>query len=293
MTKIYTKIHDILEIGDNFPTVIMGVINLSPESFYQGSVYVEPEKIRDAASEMIKNGAQILDIGGRSTAPWSEKITIDEEVNRMRTAIETICKIIPDNIIISVDTQYREVAEKAFDIASKAKRKIIINDVSCLKTDPDLTDFIITKDLPIIIMASKKVPGDLCTMDEIIKEFDYTIKNLKRKGYDENKIILDPGIGHWIEQKTHISDLKIIGNLQKLKKFNKPILVAISRKSFIGTTLNISEPEKRLNGTLAATSIAVYKGAHIVRTHDVTPQLLEFVKISKAIYDFTENRQSP
>jgi len=242
---------------------------------------------------MVKFGAQILDIGGRSTAPWSEKISIEEEINRVKNAMEIVCEIIPDNIIISADTQYREVAEKALDIATKKKKKIMINDVSCLKTDPDLTDFIITEDLPIVIMASKKVPGDLCTMDEIVKEFDYTIKNLKRKGYDENKIILDPGIGHWIEQKTHIYDLKIIGNLQKLKKFNKPILVAISRKSFIGTTLNISEPEKRLNGTLAATSIAVYKGAHIVRTHDVTPQLLEFVKMSKAIYDFTENRQSP
>jgi len=293
MKKVYVKLFDFLEIGDEFPPVIMGVINLSPESFYKGSVYNEPEKIKKAATDMIKNGAKILDIGGRSTAPWSEKISIEEEVNRMKIAMEIVCELIPEDIIISVDTQYREVAEKAFDIATKAKKKIIVNDVSCLKTDPTLKDFIIAKDLPIIIMASKKIPGDLCTLDEIIKEFDYTIKTLKKKGYNENKIILDPGIGHWIEEKTHIYDLKIIGNLQKLKKFNKPILVAISRKSFIGTTLNINEPEKRLNGTLAATSIAIYKGAHIIRTHDVTPQLFEFVKMSKAIYDFTENRQSP
>ena len=289
MNRIYTKLHNFLEIGDDFPTIIMGVINLSPESFYKGSVYEEPQRIKKAAREMIKNGAQILDIGGRSTAPWSEKITVEEEINRMKIAMEIVCGIIPDNIIISVDTQYRKVAEKAFEIATKAKKKIIVNDVSCLKTDPSLKDLIIDKDLPIIIMASKKVPGDLCTLDEITKEFNYTIKDLKNKGFDENKIILDPGIGHWIQEKTHIYDLKIIGNLQKLKRFNKPILVAISRKSFIGTTLNISEPEKRLNGTLAATSIAIYKGAHIVRTHDVTPQLFEFVKMSKAIYDSTKN----
>ena len=283
MKKIYTKLFDILEIGDDFPTVIIGVINLSPESFYQGSVYEKPEKIRKAASEMIKNGAQILDIGGRSTAPWSEKISIEEEVSRMKLAMEIVCEIIPDNTLISVDTQYREVAEIAFKIATKSNKKIIINDVSCLKTDPSLTDFIVEKDLPIIIMASKEVPGDLCTIEEIIEEFDDTIKNLKQRGYNENNIILDPGIGHWIEEKTHFYDLKIIGNLYKLRELNKPILVAISRKSFIGTTLNIPEPEKRLNGTLAATAIAIYNGAHIVRTHDVTQQLFEFIKIAEEI----------
>ncbi len=283
MKKIYTKLFDFLEIGDDFPTMIMGVINLSPESFYKGSVYVEPKKIRDAASEMIKNGAQIIDLGGRSTAPWSEKITIEEEINRMKVAIESICEIISDNIIISVDTQYRKVAEVAFNIATQANKWIIINDVSCLKSDPSLTDFIIEKDLPIIIMASKKVPGDLCTINEIIEEFKNTIKNLKKKGYDENKIILDPGIGHWIEEKTHIHDLKIIGNLQKLKELNKALLVAISRKSFIGTTLNIPDPEERLSGTLSATAIAVFNGAHLVRTHDVNNQLIDIVRMAEEI----------
>ncbi len=283
MSKIYTKLYDFLEIGDDLPAVIMGVINLSPESFYKGSVYVEPKKIRDAASEMVKNGAQVLDLGGRSTAPWSEKITIEEEIERMKIAIGTVCEIIPNNIIISVDTQYRKVAEAAFEIATLANKKIIINDVSCLKSDRSLADFVIEKELPIIIMASKKTPGDLCTIDEIIGEFKSTIGNLKNKGFDENKIILDPGIGHWIEEKTHIYDLKIIANLQKLKNLNRAILVAISRKSFIGTTLNIPDPEERLNGTLSATAIAVFNGAHIVRTHDVNPQLIEIVKMAEEI----------
>ena len=283
MKEIYAKLFDLLEIGDNFPTVIVGVINLSPESFYKGSVYEKPEEIRETTSEMIKNGAQIIDIGGRSTAPWSEKITVEEEVNRVNLAMENVCKIIPEDVLISVDTQYREVAENAFNIASKENRKIIINDVSCLKTDPSLADFIIDKDLPIIIMASKRVPGDLCTIEEIIEEFNNTVNILKKKGYDENKIILDPGIGHWIEEKTHLYDLKIIGNLQKLKELNKPILVAISRKSFIGTTLNIPDPENRLNGTLAATAIAIFNGVHIVRTHDVNNQLLEIVKMAEEI----------
>ncbi|MFX1591921.1 MAG: dihydropteroate synthase, partial [Promethearchaeota archaeon] len=99
----------------------------------------------------------------------------------------------------------------------------------------------------------------------------------------ENNIILDPGIGHWIEKKIHLYDLKIIGNLQRLKKLNKPILIAISRKSFIGTTLNIPDPENRLNGTLSATAIAVFNGAHVVRTHDVNDQLLEIIKMAEEI----------
>ncbi len=283
MKKIYTKLFDFLEIGDVFPTVIMGVINLSPESFYKGSVYNKPEEIRAAASGMIKNGAKILDIGGRSTAPWSEKITVEEELNRISLAMENLCKVIHKKIIISVDTQYKEVAEKAFDMATKEKRKIIINDVSCLKTDPSLVDFIIERNLPVIIMASKKVPGDLCTIEEIIKEFELTIKKLNSRGYDINKIILDPGIGKWVEKKVHTYDLKIIGNLHKLRQLNKTILVAISRKSFIGTTLNIPDPENRLNGTLSSTAIAVYNGAHLVRTHDVNKQILDTVKMAAEI----------
>ena len=106
---------------------------------------------------------------------------------------------------------------------------------------------------------------------------------MERKGYDGKKIILDPGIGRWVDKKTPEFDLKIIGNLDKLRSLNKPILVAISRKSFIGATLNITEPEKRLNGTLSATTVAVYKGIHIIRTHDVNHQLMEIIKMAEEI----------
>jgi len=283
MKEIYAKFCDFLEIGDNYPTIVMGVLNLSPESFYKGSVYENAEKIEIATKSMIENGAAILDLGARSTAPWSEKITIDEEINRMETAMNTVCKIIPDNIILSIDTQYRRVAQRAFEISTKFKKQILVNDVSCLKTDPDLGDFVAENDLPIILMASKEVPGDLLTISEIMSEFNRTFEILKHKGYDEKKIIIDPGIGRWINKKTPEFDLKLIGNLNKLRSLNKPILVAISRKSFIGAILNITEPEKRLNGTLSATAIAIYKGAHIIRTHDVNQQLTEIIKIAEEI----------
>jgi dihydropteroate synthase len=283
MNEIYAKFFDFLEIGDNYPTIVMGVLNLSPESFYKGSVYESAKKIEFATKNMIENGATILDIGARSTAPWSEKITIEEEINRIESAMNIVCKIIPDNIILSIDTQYRRVAQSALEISTKFKKKIIINDVSCLKTDPDLVNFIIENDLPIILMGSKEVPGDLLTIDELRLEFNKTIETLVRKGYNEKNIIIDPGIGKWVKKRTPEFDLKIIGNLDKLRSLKRPILVAISRKSFIGATLDITEPEKRLNGTLSATAIAIYKGAHIIRTHDVNQQLTEIVKIAEEI----------
>ncbi|MFX1494276.1 MAG: dihydropteroate synthase [Promethearchaeota archaeon] len=283
MKKIYMKLYESLEIGDDHPTIIMGVLNLSPESFYKGSIYDDLSQMKTAALQMINNGATILDLGARSTAPWSNKITIEEEIRRFTPAMENLCKIIPKHIIISVDTQFSQVAHKAYKISKKYDKKIIINDVSCLKTDPKLKNFIIENEIPIIIMASKKLPGDLLTIEEITKEFSLTIKDLVQKGYNETNIILDPGIGHWIEEKTHIYDIKIIHNLSKLRSLNKPILVAISRKSFIATTLDKPDPNDRLDGTLSATSIAVFNGAHIVRTHDVNEQLLDIVKMAREI----------
>lgn len=283
MYGIYTKLFDYFEIGDSVPTVIMGVLNLSPESFYQDSVYNDLTSLETAVLEMVDRGAKMLDIGARSTAPWSKRISVEEELNRVIPSMELICKIVPNKIIISVDTQYKKVAQETYDIALKFKKNIIINDVSCLKTDPGLIDFVIENNLPIILMASKSIPGDLCTVEEIIGELKKTIVLLSSRGYDTNKIIIDPGIGRWIEKKIPKYDMKIIGNLEKLRTLNKPILLAVSRKSFIGATLNIPEPEKRLNGTLSATAIAVYKGVHIIRTHDVTDQLAEIVKMAEEI----------
>jgi dihydropteroate synthase len=283
MEKIHVKLHDFLEIGDDFPTIIMGVLNLSPESFYKGSVYDDLMSLEKIALEMVNSGAKILDLGARSTAPWSKKISIKEELDRIIPSMELLCEIIPNDVVISVDTQYREVVQQTYDIALKHKKRIIVNDVSCLKTDLQLLDFVVEHDIPIILMSSKSIPGDLLTIEEIIEESKKTIELLSSKGYDNKKIILDPGIGHWIEEKTPECDMKIIGNLEKLRSLKLPILVAISRKSFIGATLNIPEPEKRLNGTLSATAIAVYNGAHIIRTHDVNKQLLEIIKMAEAI----------
>ena len=209
-----------IEIGDVHPTIIMGVLNLSPESFYKGSIYENPKILENAVNKMINNGAKMLDLGARSTAPWSKSISVEEEVERIMPAMNLVCKLIPKEVIISVDTQYSSVAEKAHEIALKHDRKIVINDVSCLKTDPTLADFIIDNKIPIILMASRKIPGDLCTINKIIDQFKISIQELKNKGYDENLIILDPGIGKWIKEKTirerrRINQIMMMGSLTK------------------------------------------------------------------------------
>jgi len=286
MIKPLTDLYGIIKLGDEYPTIIMGVLNLSPESFYKGSVYADLQEFKKGATHMIENGAKILDIGARSTAPWSKKITVDEELNRLLPAMELLCSIIPKEILISVDTQYSKVAIEALKISERYEKKIIINDVSCLKTDPNMTVFLIENNLPCILMASKKVPGDLCSMREIKEVFMKTRIELQKKGYNLEKMILDPGIGHWIEEKTPECDLEIINNLELLKSLNNPLLVAISRKSFIGSILNRPNPEERLSGTLSATAIAVYNGAHIVRTHDVNEQIVDIIKMAETLRDY-------
>lgn len=280
-------LHDTISIGDDFPPVLMGVLNLSPESFYKGSVYSSNDRLKAVAEQMISNGARILDLGARSTAPWSKKISLDEEINRLIPALTLLCELIPKQVLISIDTQYKKVAKNAYQIASDYNKNIIINDVSCLRTDPEMTDFLAETGLPVILMATKNVPGDLLKMEDIINVFNETINQLRMKRYDTNKIILDPGIGRWIEEKTPEHDMKLISDLEKLRVLQKPILMALSRKSFIGSALKIEDPEKRYNGTLAATAISAFNGAHIIRSHDINQQIAEIVAMAKIM---RENR---
>ncbi len=134
-------------------------------------------------------------------------------------------------------------------------------------------------------MASKLKPGDCLTMDEVITEFRVVIEKLTGAGYPRNNIIVDPGIGKWVPDKLPPNDLSLLKKLRDLRLFNLPILVAVSRKSFIGALLNLPKPDDRFQGTLAATAIAVYNGAHIIRTHDVNLETVQTIKIAQSIRD--------
>ena len=272
MNSINSKIVN-LKIGDSYPVRTMGIINLSKESFYKGSV-VTQDNLIDTVKLMEDEGADFLDIGARSTAPGVESISIKEEEEGLIPALRKILDI--TNCLISIDTQYNSVAEKALSLGAH-----LINDISGLKTDSKLVKVISNYNCPAILMATKKVPGDCHTIPEIISELKKSIDIAKNNGIDENKIIIDPGIGKWVSSKTYEYNLQIIKSLESVRTLKRVILVGISRKSFIGDVLNIPDPANRLNGSLAATVIAVYNGAHIIRTHDVRAQI-EMVKMAKA-----------
>ncbi len=273
MNSINTQILN-LNIGDSYPIRTMGIINLSKESFYKGSV-VTQDKLINTAKLMEDEGAEFLDIGARSTAPGVEAISIKEEEDRLIPALRKILDI--TNCLISIDTQYASIAEKALSLGAH-----LINDISGFRTDSKIVKVISDYNCPVILMATKKVPGDCHTIHEIINELKKSIDIAKNNGIDENKIIIDPGIGRWVNTKTYEFNLQIIKSLEALRTLKKIILVGISRKSFIGDVLNIPDPSNRLNGSLAATVIAVYNGAHIIRTHDVKAQI-EMVKMAKSL----------
>lgn len=260
-----------LKVGDDQPVRIMGVINLSKESFYKNSV-VSPEHVRDAALRMIHEGADLIDVGARSTWPLAAKISKDEERSRLIPAIKAISDI---PVPISVDTMFSDIAEEALYAGAK-----IINDVSGFTADEKMVDIAGKHACPVILMASNNIPGDPVGMDAIIESLGRIIKGAENRGISSDSIIIDPAIGKWTPEKLPVYDFETIDNIARLRILKKPILVAISRKSFIGDTLNIPASE-RLYGSIAATAIAVRNGAHIIRTHDVAPTV-DAVRVARA-----------
>lgn len=250
-----------LKVGDSQPVRVMGVINLSRESFYKDSV-ISSDAVLDAALKMINGGADFIDVGARSTWHLAQKISKEEERSRLIPALKQLQDI---KVPISVDTMFSDIAEEALKFGAG-----IINDVSGFTSDSSMVEVAKEHDCPVILMASNKIPGDAVGMDAVLDSLERIISNAESSGINPGNIIIDPAIGRWTPEKLPLFDYETIDNLVRLRIFGKPILAAVSRKSFIGETLN-KPPEERLFGSLAATAIAVYNGAHIIRTHDVAP----------------------
>jgi dihydropteroate synthase len=259
-----------LKVGDLQPVRVMGVINLSKESFYKGSV-VQKDSVLDVANCMIREGAELIDIGARSTWPLAQKISREQERSRLIPALKLLNDI---KVPISVDTMFADVADEALSVGAD-----IINDVSGFTKDEMMVEVAKKHDCPVILMASNKLPGDPVGMDAIMGSLERIISDAEGKGLDPEKIIIDPSIGRWTQEKLALYDFETIDNLERLRIFGKPVLTAISRKSFIGETLN-KPPDERLYGSLAATAVAVRNGAHIIRTHDVAPTV-DTVKVAQ------------
>ena len=262
-----------IKVGDRYPSHVMGIINLSPESFYESSV-VSPDSALEIALKMVENGATFLDLGARSTWRFSEQISKKEELERILPAL----KALEGNVdaVISVDTMFSKIAEEALKRGAG-----IVNDVSGFTADPRMIDVVADYGCPAVVMASREVPGDPLGMDSIIEALDSIIQAAEARGVKQEKLILDPAIGRWTDEKLPIYDFETLDDFERLKIFEKPLLAALSRKSFIGDVLEKPVTE-RLYGSLAAAAIAVYKGAHIIRTHDV-PETFDVVKLSGAL----------
>ncbi len=266
----------ITEIGSD--TIIMGIVNCTPDSFSGDGINMDSEAAVTQALNMVDNGAAIIDVGGESTRPGSDFVSVDEELKRVIPVIEGIRA--KSNVWISIDSSKAKVAEKAVEAGAD-----IINDISGLRFDPEMQSVAKKYDVPVIVMHILGEPGNMQknpeysdVINEICDYFAERITTLENFGIDPEKIILDPGIGFG---KTLEHNLKILKNLDHFTKLGKPLLIGTSRKSFIGMILD-TEPAERLEGTIASVIISILKGADIVRVHDVK-EISRAVKIANAV----------
>ena len=265
---------DGLRIGEGYPVRLMGILNLSPESFYKETTVSEKSSIQQLVEKMEKEGVDIIDIGAASTAPsdiyGTPTVSEREEMTRVTNALGYITDA--TNLPLSIDTLSSEVAKTALDMGVS-----MINDVSGLRADSKMVDLVRSKEVPIVIMANCGAPcGSVSSALQSLEE-SYTIAI--KSGVRRERIILDPGIGFG---KPAEVDFEILGRLQQFARFDQPLLVGVSRKAFIGSLLNLENPAERLNGSLAATSIAVQNGANVIRTHDIKETRMA-VQIGEAI----------
>ncbi|MFC1593659.1 dihydropteroate synthase, partial [Candidatus Neomarinimicrobiota bacterium] len=251
--------------GDNRKTLIMGILNVTPDSFSDGGKYINSQIAVDYALKMENEGADIIDIGGESTKPGAKPVAIEEELKRIIPVIKGIRKI--SNVVISIDTYKSNVADKAIKVGAN-----IINDISGLQFDNDMIRLAAELQVPVIVMHMLGNPQNMQNdpsynnlMDELIFFFQERVDLMTSNGILKNNIILDPGIGFG---KTVEHNFTIIRELNRIVDLGFPVLTGPSRKSFIGHTLNLP-PEERIEGTIAAVTAAIMNGSRIVRVHDV------------------------
>lgn len=268
--------HRTLALGER--TLIMGVLNVTPDSFSDGGEFFAPDRAIARALEIEAEGADILDIGGESTRPGARLISAEEELERVIPVIRAVAGRV--RIPISIDTTKEVVARAALDAGAE-----IINDISGLTFEPRLADLAAASGAGLIIMHTRGTPDIMQQLEpspdifaEIEDRFQRSIEAALRSGAKRDQLILDPGIGFG---KTLEDNLAILNNLDRFSRFDLPLLVGPSRKSFIGR-LTGKEPRERAFGTAAAVTAAIFRGAHIVRVHDVAA-MHDVVRVADAL----------
>lgn len=259
-------------------TLVVGVLNVTPDSFSDGGQYMDPARAADRAIQMCDEGADIIEIGGESTRPGSARVSAEEELARILPVLRRLSGTL--RAPISVDTYKSQVARAALDLGAS-----IINDVSALRFDPSLAELAASQGAALVLMHMRGEPATMQQLEpspdilsEIESDLSRAVGKAEAAGVPRERIILDPGIGFG---KTFEQNLQILNNLDRLARMGLPLMVGTSRKSFIGH-LTGKPVNERLWGTAASVAAAILKGAHLVRVHDVR-EMADVVRVADAI----------
>lgn len=273
-----------MPIGER--TLIMGILNVTPDSFSDGGQFVSLDAALAHAEQMISEGADIIDVGGESTRPGGEPVTVEQEIKRVVPVIEALAK--RTEIPISVDTTKSEVARVALEAGAA-----IVNDISALRFDFYIADAVARAGAGLVLMHSRGTPATMHRlppvadiMHEVTHSLRASINMAERRGVKRESIVIDPGIGFG---KSQEQNLELLAKLDQLIAAfpDYPLLIGTSRKSFIGRLLadetgTPAPAEERVHGTMATITTAILHGAHIVRVHDVKTAS-ETIRVAKAI----------
>lgn len=257
------------EIGKH--TYVMGILNVTPDSFSDGGKYTLLDKALFRVEEMLAEGMDILDIGGESTRPGYEQISSEEEIDRVAPVIEAVKQRF--QVPVSLDTYKSKVARAG--IASGAD---LINDIWGLKYDTEMAPLLAKENIPCVLMHNRKEPVYGTFLQDVVFDLEKTLKIADRAGISKSNIILDPGVGFG---KTYEQNLQMIQKLEVLHELGCPLLLGTSRKSVIGLTLDLPA-DQRLEGTLVTTVFGVLKGCSFVRVHDVKENV-RTIKMTEAL----------
>jgi len=266
-------------------TLVMGVLNITPDSFSDGGKFYAPERAVEHALKLIAEGADMLDVGGESTRPGSAFISEVEELQRVLPIIKMLAA--ETSVPISVDTTKSAVARAALEAGAE-----IINDISALRFDPAIADEVAKAKAGLVLMHSRGTPKTMQQLPpvadiagEVIGGLRESIAIAQQRGVASESIAIDPGIGFG---KTAEQNVELIAKLDQLAVAfaTFPIMIGTSRKSFIGKLLDNAPADQRLHGTIASIAASVLRGAHIVRVHDVKP-VVDAVRVAEAIRRFS------
>ena len=262
-------------------TLIMGVLNVTPDSFSDGGRFLDPQKAIDHALEMESAGADILDIGGESTRPGSEGISEEEELARVVPVLEGLRGRL--KIPVSIDTQKASVAEAAVKLGAE-----ILNDVTALRNGPMLAEIARRHRLAMVLMHMHGEPRTMQqgpfardVLKDVTKGLREALGCAKKAGLPASRIVLDPGIGFG---KSYAQNFELVARLRELARLGCPLLIGTSRKSFLGQALGGAAEDRRIWGTAASVAASILEGAHIIRVHDVA-EMVQVARVADRILD--------